>query len=98
MRAAITLKHGKVEGVGKKGVMFSPRGVVASLLGEIKRARREIGPGMKIAIAHADVPSEQLQKLTMGIRNMGVELLFVSKVTPVLGTYSGPGTILVAWM
>ncbi|MBU1045765.1 DegV family EDD domain-containing protein [Patescibacteria group bacterium] len=98
MRAAITLKHGKVEGVGKKGVKFSPRGVVASLLGEIKRARQQLGPDMKIAIAHADVSKKQLQKLIMGIRDMRVELLFVSEITPVLGTYSGPGTILIAWI
>jgi len=98
VRAAITLKHGKVEGVGKKGIRFSPRGPIASLLGEIKRAKQEIGPNIEIAVTHADVPKKRLQKLIIGMADMDIEPLFVSEITPVIGTYGGPGTILIAWM
>jgi len=98
VRAAITLKDGKLEGVGKKGIKFSPRGAVASLLGEIKKAQQQTGKGLKVAVAHADIPSKQLQKLTRGIENMGVKLLSVSELTPVLGAHSGPGATFIAWI
>jgi len=35
--------------------------------------------------------------LKQGIRDLDAELLFVSQLTPLIGSHTGPGTIMVAY-
>jgi acyl-phosphate glycerol 3-phosphate acyltransferase len=91
IRPVIGLKNGKVKIFG---VRFG-KNMAKVLAEEINRQRK--GREIKVAIAHADnfkiaqALKEELELLPK------VEVLFISFVSPVVGTHTGPGTIIVAF-
>ena len=56
------------------------------------------GPGLRVAIAHADAPerAEALQELVHRTRPQ-VHLDLVTMLGPVVGTHAGPGTVGLFW-
>ncbi len=91
IRPLIVLKNGKLKFLGVK---FG-RDVIKILVEEIERQRN--GQPIKVAIAHADnfKMAEQLKGALEKLPQ--VEVLFMSSVSPVVGTHTGPGALLVAF-
>ena len=56
------------------------------------------GPGLRVAIAHADAPdrAEALNELVRRTRPQA-ELELVTTLGPVVGTHAGPGTVGLFW-
>jgi len=91
LRLLVFLKSGKVKFLG---IRFG-KNVVKILIDEIERQRK--GKKIRMAIAHADnlkVAEELKEELE---KKPGIEILFVSSVSPVVGTHTGPGTLIAAF-
>lgn len=91
IRPLISLKNGRIRllriGLGKD---------VAKMIAK-ELAKRKNGEKIRAAIAHAD-NLEGAEKLKKELEAMeGVEIAFVSFVSPVIGTHTGPGALLVAF-
>ena len=87
----IGLKNGKVK---IYGVSFG-RDIAKILAKEVDKQRG--GKKLKAAIAHADNLKEA-QRLKKELESKpGIEVLFVSSVSAVVGTHTGPGALLVAF-
>ncbi|MBU3918793.1 DegV family EDD domain-containing protein [Patescibacteria group bacterium] len=98
---AVTIEHGKVEKAGALGMKFSSKGMVPAVLKELEKVtitKSVEGNLMQVAITHADIETRELEELKNGLAHLGIRALFVSQITPVLGTYAGPGAILVAYI
>ena len=92
IRPAVGIINGEIKMTGLK---FSGKDRIPTILKELKRASQK--GKIRIAIAHADLPDESLSRLEQGIENLDAELLFTSQLTPLVGSNTGPGTILVAY-
>ncbi len=87
----VGLKNGKIKlfgiGFGKNKAKM--------LVREISRQKK--GKEIRVAIAHAD-REKDAELLKKELETMpGVRVLFVSSVSPVVGTHTGPGALLVAF-
>jgi len=91
IRPIITLKDGKIRFQGLR------TGKEAAKILAKELSLRKGSQGVKAAIAHADnkkeakILKEELEKMS------GVEVLFTTFVSPVIGTHTGPGVLLVAF-
>ena len=65
------------------------------LIEELDRQRN--GKKVKIAIAHADNLKAVEELKTELEKNSGIEILFISSISSVIGTHTGPGALLVAF-
>jgi DegV family protein with EDD domain len=92
VRPAIGIVNGQVKMTGLR--LFS-KDIIAAIINELKRVSRK--GKVRLAVAHADVSEESLSRLKQGIRDLDAELLFVSQLTPLIGSHTGPGTIMVAY-
>jgi fatty acid-binding protein DegV len=77
------------------GLEISGKDTIPVIVKELRRASRK--GKIKLAIAHADIPQESLARLREGIETINAELLFVSQLAPVVGSNTGPGTIIVGY-
>lgn len=101
-QATITIKKGKVTkaGFGLKrtgkigGQKRTPRLMVNAALAELKK---RLSPGMATAIGYSDFPKEELERLEKGIEKLDAQIFVTAQVNPVIGTYAGPGCLLVAY-
>jgi len=90
IRPIIILKKGKIR---LSGIRFG-KDIAKLLAKEVNKLGKR--KRIKVAIAHADNP-EAASKLKKELGSIpGVELLFVSSVSPVVGTHTGPGALMVA--
>lgn len=92
VRPAIGIVGGQIKTTGLK---FSGKDRISVILKELKKVSRKAR--IKIAVAHADLCEESLSRLKQGIGDLNAELLFVSQLTALVGSNTGPGTILVAY-
>ena len=91
IRLLVGLKAGKVKFFGAS----LGKDVARILSEEIDRQRK--GKKIRVAIAHAD-SKRVAENLKSDLeKKPGVEVSFVSPVSPVVGTHTGPGAILVAF-
>jgi len=91
IRPLIGLKNGKVK---IYGVSFG-RNIAKVLAGEVDKQRGD--KKLKASIAYAD-NLEEAQRLKKELESKpGIEVLFVSSVSAVVGTHTGPGALLVAF-
>jgi DegV family protein with EDD domain len=91
IRFLISLKQGRVKFLGVK---FG-KNISNILAEEIEKQRK--GKRIKVAIAHADNLKEATELKEELAKKPGVEILFISSVSPVVGTHTGPGAVLVAF-
>jgi acyl-phosphate glycerol 3-phosphate acyltransferase len=91
IRPLIALKNGKVKFLG---IRFG-RNIPQLLLEEVERRRK--GKKIRVAIAHADSLKEAAKLKKKLEREPDIEVLFVSSVSAVVGTHTGPGALLVAF-
>lgn len=91
IRPLIALKNGKVKFLG---VSFG-KNIAKILAKEVDKQRK--GKAIKVAIAHADnlKEAEELKKELEAMPE--VKVLFISSVSPVVGTHTGPGALLIAF-
>jgi DegV family protein with EDD domain len=92
VRPAIGIVGGQVKMTGLR--LFS-KDIITAIINELKRVSRK--GKVRVAVAHADVFEESLSRLKREIEELGAELLFVSQLTPLIGSHTGPGTIIVAY-
>lgn len=92
VRPAIGIVGGQVKMTGLK--LFS-KDIITAIINELKRVSRK--GKVRLAVAHADISEESLSRLKQGIKELGAETLFVSQLTPLIGSHTGPGTIMVAY-
>jgi DegV family protein with EDD domain len=92
VRPAIGIVGGQIKTTGLK---FSGKDRISVILKELKKVSRK--GKLRIAVAHADLPQESISRLKQGIGDLNAELLFVSQLTALVGSNTGPGTILVAY-
>jgi acyl-phosphate glycerol 3-phosphate acyltransferase len=90
-KVLVFLKNGKVR---FSGIRFG-KDSSKILVKEIDKQRN--GKKIKVAIAHADnLKAAQGLKKELE-KKSGIEVLFISSVSPVVGTHTGPGALLVAF-
>jgi DegV family protein with EDD domain len=92
VRPAIGIVKGQVKMTALK---MTGKDYIKATTREIARLSKK-GP-LTAALAHADLPEESLTELKQGIDAMGVNLLFTAQLTPLIGSHTGPGTIIVAY-
>jgi len=91
IRFLVGLKAGKVKFFGAT----LGKDVARILSEEIQKQRK--GKKIRVAIAHADA-KRVAEKLKSDLeKKPGTEVLFVSPVSPVVGTHTGPGAVLAAF-
>ena len=91
IRFLVGLKAGKVKFFG----VTLGKDVARILSEEIQKQRK--GKKIRVAIAHADA-ERVAEKLRSDLeKKEGIEVSFVSPVSPVVGTHTGPGAVLVAF-
>jgi fatty acid-binding protein DegV len=91
IRLLIGLKNGKVKFFG----ISMGKDIAKILAEEIDRQRND--KAIKIAIAHADnLRAAEELKLELE-KKSGMEVLFISSVSPVTGTHAGPGALIAAF-
>lgn len=91
-RPALGLVGGHVKMTGLK---IAGKDMIPVIVKELRRASRK--KKIKLAVAHADIPEESLARLKQRIETINAELLFVSHLAPVVGSHTGPGTIIVGY-
>jgi acyl-phosphate glycerol 3-phosphate acyltransferase len=91
VRPLIVLKNGKVR---FSGVRFG-RDIPKILSEEVEKQRR--GKKIRVAIAHANNLKEATKLKKKLEKKSGIEVLFVSSVSAVVGTHTGSGVLLVAF-
>jgi len=91
IRFLVGLKNGKFKFSGVR-LGKDMAGILAE---EIDKQRK--GRKIRLAIAHADrrAAAEKLESILR--KKSGIEVLFVSPVSPVVATHTGPGALLVAF-
>ncbi len=87
------IAHGEVN-LG--GVARSKARAVERLV-EMVREARPAGAVLHAAIMHADVPSEAERVREMIGRTFNCRELYISQFTPVMGMYTGPGVLAIAY-
>ncbi|MBD3285434.1 DegV family EDD domain-containing protein [candidate division WOR-3 bacterium] len=92
VRPAIGIANGQVKMTGLK---VTGKDYIKAMLKELSRLSRK--KPLTAAVAHAGLPQESLMRLKQGIKGMDVELLFTAQLTPLIGSHTGPGTIMVAY-
>jgi acyl-phosphate glycerol 3-phosphate acyltransferase len=91
IRPLITLKNGKVKFLGVRLGKDIPN----ILFEEVERQRK--GKKIRVAIAYANNLKEATKLKKKLEKKSGVEVLFISSVSAVVGTHTGPGALLVAF-
>lgn len=91
LRILIEIKNGKVR---FSSMRFS-RDPIKVLVKEI--IKRSQGKKIRVAIAHAERLKEAQELQKQLEKNLNAEIMYVSSVSAVVGTYTGPGTMLVAF-
>jgi DegV family protein with EDD domain len=92
VRPAIGIVKGQVKMTGLK---MTGKDYIKATTREIARLSKK-GP-LTAALAHADLPEQSLTRLKQGIEAMDVNLLFTAQLVPLIGSHTGPGTIIVAY-
>jgi DegV family protein with EDD domain len=92
VRPAIGIVKGQVKMTGLK---MTGKDYIKATSREIAKLSKK-GP-LTAALAHADLPEQSLTELQQGIEPMDVNLLFTAQLTPLIGSHTGPGTIIVAY-
>ncbi|HOS88082.1 MAG TPA: DegV family protein [Candidatus Pacearchaeota archaeon] len=98
IKPMFTLKDGKLSILGFKKTL---NGVAAALFEEFEKQTKSIrktGQKIKVAITHADNPTE-LEKLKNLIKNSqhNLELVYTNLICFPIGGHVGPGTLLLGW-
>ncbi|HIE38221.1 MAG TPA: DegV family protein [Anaerolineales bacterium] len=93
VKPLLELEGGKIEGLEK---VRTKRKAVARML-EIALERKGSAPAVRAAVVHADAPDECLALKEKVEAMLGPEEMYVSEVSPVIGTHTGPGTLGVAF-
>jgi len=91
IKILIALKNGKIKFLG---IRYGKN--IAKVLAEEINWQRG-GKPIKVAIAYADNLKEAQELKEELEKNPDIEVLFISSVSPVVGTHTGPGTLLASF-
>ncbi|MBN2378943.1 DegV family protein [candidate division WOR-3 bacterium] len=91
-RPAIGIVKGQVKMTGLK---MTGKDYIKAMIREIARLSKK-GP-LTAAFAHADLAEDALSRFRHGIQALDVNLLFTAQLTPLIGSHTGPGTVMVAY-
>ena len=97
IRPLITVKRGKIE---KGGIVFGAKDLSTAIFKKIKANSakyRKQGKKIRAIINHCDNKKEA-EKLRKMLKKIGVEVSYINLVSPVIGTHTGPGSLIAAWM
>jgi DegV family protein with EDD domain len=93
IKPLLELEGGKIEGLEK---VRTKKKAVARML-EVALERKGSAPAVRAAVVHADVLDECLALKEEVEALLGPEEMYISEVSPVIGTHTGPGTLGVAF-
>lgn len=92
VRPAIGIVNGQIKMTGLK---ITGKDYIGAMIRELKKLSRK--GRIRAAIAHADLVGDALAKLKQGINDLDIELNFTAQLTPLVGSHTGPGTVMVAY-
>ncbi len=97
VRVLITVKDGKID---KGGIVFGAKDPSTAIFKKIKSTSakdRKMGKKIRAVINHCSNEKEA-EKLKKMLKKIGIEVQYISLVSPVIGVHVGPGTLIAAWM
>lgn len=100
---AVTLKNGHLTHakglIRRTGKLRGPKGTPEQMVSAVlKELEQQLGPENRVALAHADIPKQEVERLQKGTEEFGAQSINMSMVNRIIGAHCGAGAILAAWM
>jgi DegV family protein with EDD domain len=91
-RPAIGIIKGQVK---MTGIKITGKDYIKATVKEIAKLSKK--RKLTLAFSHADLSEDSLSRFHEGISGLDVNLLFSTQLTPLIGSHTGPGTVIIGY-